>query len=143
MKSEPVVMKGIQLENETFILDLALNVNITILTGKAGNGKSVIFHMIRDSMKTIDDVICLNYENYTQNILKIIQEESGKLFVIDNADILIDDETRKLISMDTFNQYILIGRNPKNLFTTKDNLYEIGIECIGNKTKFYIVPCFT
>ena len=51
--------------------------------------------------------------------------------MIDNADILLDDDTRKYISMDHKNQYLIIGRNPKNLFTTSDNLFELVSENKG------------
>ena len=56
--------------------------------------------------------------------------------MIDNADILLNDETRKYISLDDKNQYLIIGRNPKNLFATKENLYELVSEKIGEQTKF-------
>ncbi len=71
------------------------------------------------------NIMCINYQDYYKNIKKMISEETGKLIVIDNADILLDDDTRKYISMDHKNQYLIIGRNPKNLFTTSDNLFEL------------------
>ena len=66
----------------------------------------------------------------------------GKLIVIDNADILLDDETRKYISLDGNNQYLIIGRNPKNLFTTKDNLFELVSKTTDEVTEFRIQPYF-
>lgn len=60
----------------------------------------------------------------------MLAKETGKLIVIDNADILLDDDTRKYISMDE------IGRNPKNLFTTSDNLFELVSEKKGEQTEF-------
>ena len=71
---------------------------------------------------------------YTSYVL--IACETGKLIVIDNADILLDDDTRKYISLDDKNQYLIIGRNPKNLFTTSDNLFELVSEKIGEQTEF-------
>ncbi|MDE7358017.1 MAG: RluB protein [Lachnospiraceae bacterium] len=67
-----------------------------------------------------------------------IGKAEGKLIVVDNADILLDDDTRKYISLDDKNQYLIIGRNPKNLFTTKENLFELVSEKIGEQTKFMI-----
>lgn len=63
-----------------------------------------------------------------------------KLIVIDNADILLDDETRKPISLDDRNQYLIIGRNPQNLFATKENLFELVSKQQGEQTEFEIVP---
>ena len=68
---------------------------------------------------------CLNYLDYQRDILEILKRISGKLIVIGNADILLNDETRKYISLDGQNQYLIIGRNPKNLFATKENLFEL------------------
>ena len=45
--------------------------------------------------------------------------------IFNNADIILDDETRKYIAIDDKNQYLIIGRNPKNLFATKENFFEI------------------
>jgi len=45
--------------------------------------------------------------------------------VIDNADVLLDDPIRKYIALDDKNQYLIIGRNPKNLFAAKENLFEL------------------
>jgi hypothetical protein len=41
--------------------------------------------------------------------------------VIDNADVILSDDVRKYIALDDKNQYLIIGRNPKNLFATKEN----------------------
>ena len=57
-----------------------------------------------------------------------------KFFVpkrVPSNNILLDDDTRKYISMDHKNQYLIIGRNPKNLFTTSDNLFELVSEKKG------------
>lgn len=40
---------------------------------------------------------------------------------------------RKYIALDDKNQYLIIGRNPKNLFTTKDNLFELTSEVQGEQ----------
>lgn len=64
------------------------------------------------------------------------QIEGVSLKKIREADILLDDDTRKYISMDEKNQYLIIGRNPKNLFTTSDNLFELVSEKKGEQTEF-------
>ena len=79
------------------------------------------------------DIMCLNYLDYRKNIADIIKKASGKLIVIDNADVLLDDDVRKYIALDDKNQYLIIGRNPKNLFTTKENLFELTSEIQGEQ----------
>ena len=56
--------------------------------------------------------------------------------MIDNADILLNDETRKYISLEDKNQYLIIGRNSKNLFATSDNLFELVSKKEGEQTEF-------
>lgn len=58
--------------------------------------------------------------------------------MIDNADILLDEDMRKYISLDGENQYLIIGRNPRNLFATRENLYELQSEKVGERTRFVI-----
>ena len=72
-------------------------------------------------------------EKYTGNY-----QRCRRLIVIDNADIVLDDYTRKYISLDDKNQHLIIGRNPRNLFATRENLYELKSEKIGEQTKFTI-----
>ena len=72
--------------------------------------------------------------------MEIISQVERKLIVIDNADILLDDDTRRHISLDGKNQYLIIGRNPGNLFATKENLFELVSRKDGEQTVFSIKP---
>ncbi|MDO4306772.1 MAG: hypothetical protein Q4C77_08045 [Eubacteriales bacterium] len=83
-------------------------------------------------------ILCLDYFDYQKNIKEILCQTNGKLIVVDNADILLDDDTRKYVSQDDENQYLLIGRNPKNLFATKENLFELVSKKVGEQTEFMI-----
>ena len=125
MKSKPVVMEHFSTVHTSYILNFDFTNNITILTGSSATGKTASFSFMRECMAVNPNIMCINYQDYYKNIKKMISEETGKLSVIDNADILLDDDTRKYISMDQKNQYLIIGRNPKNLFTTSDNLFEL------------------
>lgn len=125
MKSKPIVMERFFTEHTSFILDFEFTNNITILTGDSGTGKTASFSFIKECMALNPYIFCLNYLDYQKNIGVIIQNMGKKLIVIDNADILLDDETRKYIALDDKNQYLIMGRNPKNLFTTKENLFEL------------------
>ena len=79
-------------------------------------------------------ILCLDNYDYQKDIKEILSQTEGKLVVIDNAD----DDTRKYISLDDKNQYLIIGRNPKNLFATKENLFELVSEKVGEQTVFTI-----
>lgn len=136
MKSKPVIMDHFYTVHSSFIVDFIFKNNITVLMGDSGIGKTAAFSFIRECMAVNPKILCFNYLDYQKDIKEVIRNAEGKLIVIDNADILLDDDTRKYISLDDKNQYLIIGRNPKNLFTTKENLFELVSEKIGEQTKF-------
>ena len=136
MKSKPIVMDHFSTVHSAFLVNFTFKNNITILLGDSGTGKTASFSFIRECMAINPKILCLNYLDYQKNIKNIISQSEGKLIVIDNADILLDDETRKYISLDDKNQYLIIGRNPKNLFATKENLFELMSRKIGEQTEF-------
>lgn len=138
MKSKPIVMEHFSTVHSSFVVDFTFTNNITILMGDSGTGKTAAFSFIRECMAINPKLLCLNYLDYQKDIQEIIKNAEGKLIVIDNADILLDDDTRKYISIDDKNQYLIIGRNPKNLFATKENLFELESEKIGEQTRFTI-----
>lgn len=136
MKSKPIVMEHFSTVHTSYIVDFKFENNITILLGDSGTGKTAAFSFIRESMAVNPKIQCINYLDYQKDIKNTIRESQGKLIVIDNADILLDDDTRKYISLDEKNQYLIIGRNPKNLFATKENLFELMSEKVGEQTRF-------
>lgn len=138
MKSKPTVMEHFSTIHTSFVVDFHFKNNITILMGNSGTGKTAAFSFIKECMAVNPNIVCLNYLDYQKDILEIIKKAKGKLIVIDNADVLLNDETRKYISLDGENQYLIIGRNPKNLFATKENLFELVSEKVGEQTRFSI-----
>lgn len=136
MKSKPIVMDHFSTVHTSYILNFDFTNNITILTGASATGKTASFSFIRECMAVNPDIVCINYQDYQKDIKKLIAKETGKLIVIDNADILLNDDTRKYISVDDKNQYLIIGRNPGNLFTTRDNLFELVSKKRGEQTEF-------
>ncbi len=138
MRSKPIVMEHFSTVHSSFVVDFVFKNNITVLMGDSGIGKTAAFSFIRECMAVNPQILCLNYLDYQKDIKEIICKVEGKLIVVDNADILLNDDTRKYISLDDKNQYLIIGRNPKNFFTTKENLFELVSEKIGEQTKFKI-----
>lgn len=138
MKSKPVVMDHFSTVHTSFIIDFRFTNNITILTGDSGTGKTAAFSFIRECMAVNPNILCINYLDYQKDIRDMVSRADGKLVVIDNADILLDDDTRKYISLDDKKQYLIIGRNPKNLFATKENLLELAGRRKGEQTELTI-----
>ena len=138
MKSNPIVMNQFLTTHTSFVVDFKFTNNITILTGDSGTGKTASFSFIKECMALNPDIMCLNYLDYQKDIGAMIKSAERKLIVIDNADVLLDDDIRKYIAVDDKNQYLIIGRNPKNLFATKENLFELMSEKQGEQTVFKI-----
>ena len=134
MKSKPIVMNHFSTVHTSFIVDFEFTNNITILTGDSGTGKTASFLFIKECMALNPDILCLNYLDYQKDIASIIKNADRKLIVIDNADVLLNNDIRKHIAVDDKNQYLIIGRNPKNLFATKENLFELISEKQGEQT---------
>ena len=134
MKSKPIIMEYFSTEHTSFVLNFKFTNNITILMGDSGTGKTAAFSFIKECMAWNPDIVCLNYLDYQRNIGDIIRNAEKKLIVIDNADLLLDDDTRKYIALDDKNQYLIMGRNPKNLFAVKENLFELVSEKQGEQT---------
>lgn len=140
MKSKPIVMEHLRTVHTSYIVNFTFTNNITILTGSSATGKTAVFSFIRECMAVNQDILCLNYMDRQKNIQELLSQMKGKMIVIDNADILLNDETRKYISLDADNQYLIIGRNPNNLFTTKENLFELVSINQEEQTEFQIKP---
>ena len=138
LKSKPLVMDHFSTVHTSFIIDFRFTNNITILMGDSGTGKTAAFSFIRECMAVNSNILCINYLDYQNDIRDMISRADGKLIVIDNADILLNDDIRKYISLDDKNQYLIIGRNPKNLFATKENLFELVRKRVGEQTEFTI-----
>jgi Holliday junction resolvasome RuvABC ATP-dependent DNA helicase subunit len=134
MKSKPIVMDHFSTVHTSFVVDFSFTNNITILTGDSGTGKTASFSFIQECMAVNPNILCLNYLDYQKDIAGIIKSAEKKLIVIDNADVILSDEVRKHIALDDKNQYLIIGRNPKNLFATKENLFELVSEKQGEQT---------
>ncbi len=134
MKSKPLVMEHFTTIHTSFVVDFRFTNNITILTGDSGTGKTAAFSFIKECAALNPNIMCLNYLDYQKDIADMIQSAERKLIVIDNADVLLDDDIRKYIAIDDKNQYLIIGRNPKNLFTTRENLFELVSERQGEQT---------
>lgn len=99
--------------------------NMTVVCGNSGVGKTRLWELLGDLVLDFPYLSMLSLRNKNDNILELLKSSSGKLFVIDNADIVLGAEERKYVAFDGSNQYLLFGRNPENLMLTYNNLREI------------------
>ena len=139
MKIEPVVCTVIQTQHTSFVVDFQLKNNITFIAGDSGTGKSAVYSFLQELAAENKSIKCYNYLDIKKNYKNAIKRSKGKLFIIDNADILLDDAMRSYISMDGQNQYIIIGRNPTGLLLAQDEVFELASETVGGRTRFTLV----
>lgn len=136
MNSKPIVADELHAVHTSYIVDITLTNNIILIMGDSGTGKSVVFSILQEAASSDDRIIPMSYVN--KRIDAKIQAQSGKIIIVDNADVLLADELRKYIAYDSKNQYIIFGQNPKNLMITTQNLFELNTILNGETTKFIL-----
>lgn len=134
MKSKPLIADKLHAVHTSYIVDFSLSNNIVLIMGDSGTGKSVVFTILQEAASDDDRIIPISYLN--KNIENQIRSQSGKIIVVDNADVVLTDELRKYITFDSLNQYIIIGRNPRNLMITTENLFELSADISDGVTTF-------
>lgn len=132
MNTRPVVRTELKYKYLGFNLDLDLKTNLILISDKSGTGKSFLYDIIKSQSIGDDEVIgisCEEINNYKLvTLLDTFKQEKNKLFIIDNADIMLDTETRRYIAFDTKNQYILIGRDTSDLMLCNYNKARVIID---------------
>ena len=136
MKIKPIVTDQIKTKHTSFEVNLRLEYNVIFISGDSGTGKSALFSFLQEYAAENKNVRCFNYLDQKKSYKSSIKQSKGKLFVIDNADILLDDDMRRYIAFDCKNQYIIIGRNPKGLQLTIDEIFELKSEAVEGITFF-------
>lgn len=134
MKSKPLIADKLHAVHTSYIVDFSLSNNIVLIMGDSGTGKSVVFTILQEAASNDDRIIPISYLN--KDIENQIRSQSGKIIVVDNADVVLTDELRKYITFDSQNQYIIIGRNPRNLMMTTENLFELSADISDGVTTF-------
>lgn len=132
MNTRPVVRTELKYKYLGFKLDLDLKTNLILISDKSGTGKSFLYDIIKSQSIGDDEVIgisCEEINNYKLvTLLDTFKQEKNKLFIIDNADIMLDTETRRYIAFDTKNQYVLIGRDTSDLMLCNYNKARVIID---------------
>ena len=142
MKIKPIITIKIETRHTSFDVNLDLTQNITFIAGDSGVGKSAVFTFLQEASVEDNRIKCFNYIDYKTGYKQALKNSNGKLFVIDNADILLDDSMREYIAADMKNQYIIFGRNPSGLLLQQDEIFELKSEKLGDRTRFSLIKAF-
>ena len=142
MKIKPVVLDRIQTKHTSYVVDLIIEANVTFIVGDSGTGKSAVFSFLQEFAAENKSIKCYNYLDKKTGYKSAIKKSNGKLFIIDNADIMLDDALRWYIATDVKNQYILIGRNPTGLMLDQEEIMELENRTEDGKTLFTLKHSF-
>lgn len=142
MRIKPVVLDRIQTTHTSYIVDFIIEANVTFIVGDSGTGKSAVFSFLQEMAAEDKRMKCYNYLDKKAGYRQAIKKSKDKLFVIDNADILLDDNLRWYIATDGKNQYIIIGRNPTGLMLNQDDMMELNSTTVDGKTRFTLKHSF-
>ena len=142
MKIKPVVLDRIQTKHTSYVVDLIIEANVTFIVGDSGTGKSAVFSFLQEFAAENKSIKCYNYLDKKTGYKSAIKKSNGKLFIIDNADIMLDDALRWYIATDVKNQYILIGRNPTGLMLDQEEIMELESRTEDGKTIFTLKHSF-
>ncbi len=124
------------------MVDLIIEANVTFIVGDSGTGKSAVFSFLQEFAAENKSIKCYNYLDKKTGYKSAIKKSNGKLFIIDNADIMLDDALRWYIATDGKNQYILIGRNPTGLMLDQEEIMELECRTDNGKTLFTLKHSF-
>lgn len=107
--------------------------DIYLISDDSGTGKSFLWKILDEESSLDTRIITINYKDINRKIENMIMNEKGKVFIIDNGDIVLEDTLRKYIGFDVNNQYIIIGRNPGGLFLSQKNIKRLNLKdkCLG------------
>ena len=137
MKIRPLIFEEIKTSHTNFDVDFKLDYNITFIQGDSSVGKSVVYSIIEELSSEDKRIRCLNHININRNYKNQIKQTKGKLFVIDNADLLLNNAMRDYIAWDKNNQYIICGKNPSQLRLAVDEICEIDVKHENSRIRFF------
>jgi ABC-type phosphate/phosphonate transport system ATPase subunit len=139
---KPILFDRIRTNHTSFEVDLVIDNNVTFIIGDSGTGQSAVYSFLQEMAAENKSIVCFNYLDLKKRYKTTIKQSKEKLFIIDNADILLDDAIRWHIATDGKNQYILIGRNPTGLMLRQDDIMELDSTTADGKTRFYLKHAF-
>lgn len=110
--------------------DINLFDRLTIISGESGVGKTILFKaMERDSLLGSQNFICLNYDDLVSgNIEYTLNTAKNKIIVIDNANVVLNDLQKIMISMDINNQYIIFSHSVDGFKPSTKGIAQLVVE---------------
>ena len=125
------MIQNMQIKSEDIVFELKLRSRLTLIYGDSGAGKSFLYKLMLDKARAEMDsrFIFFNHMVPDKKFIKTeILTQKDKVFVIDDADVILDNELRSLISVNTSNQYIIFTHSIDGYTLGKKNIAELKIK---------------
>lgn len=127
-----MLMSRYIIDRKLYKFDLIFKSNLTLVNGESGVGKSFVFnYMLNDALLNRKKIRCFDYKTVVNcgiDIYSNIQRNKGFVYVIDNAEILLDNKTRLYMSLDERNQYIVFINDTKGFKPEKNSFVELRVK---------------
>lgn len=107
------------------MIDLTVHQNLTVIMGNSGSGKTYIFNILKKIETTKKTGTFMFIDASDRRGLKELGKTTGKIILIDNADVILNDKDRLNIRRDSSNYYLIFGRDVSLLGTGSLNIAEI------------------
>lgn len=125
------MIQNMQIKREDIVFELELKSRMTLINGDSGTGKTFLYKLMLDKARAETDsrFIFFNHMVPDKKYIKSeILKQKDKVFVIDDADVILDNELRSLISVNTSNQYIIFTHSIDGYTLGKKNIAELKIK---------------
>lgn len=107
------------------MIDLTVHQNLTVIMGNSGSGKTYIFNILKKIETTKKTGTFIFIDASDKSRLKELGKTTGKIILIDNADVILKDNHRLKIRDDTDNYYLIFGRDARLLEAESLNKAEL------------------
>lgn len=124
MKIKPQIFAEYKTQYLGVLVDLQFDCNLTFVSDDSGTGKTFLWNIMDKERLEDVRIVTLNYLSDSRSLADL-KKVSGKLVVIDNADLILNTELRIFIATDDKNQYLVFGRDTDNFLLTTDNVKKI------------------
>lgn len=117
-----LIQKEFNVTDGNIKFNIRVKNGFTLINGNSCTGKTYLFNLLAKygRLGLIENLRCLNVSTGTAML-----KDKGKIFVIDNADIILHDSMCRKIARDDNNQYIIFGRDIRRYVATPDNIAEL------------------
>ena len=125
------MIQNMQIKSEDMVFELELKSRLTLMNGDSGTGKTFLYKLMLDKARAEKDsrFIFFNHMVPDKKYIKSeILTHKDKIFVVDDADIILDKELKSLISVNTSNQYIIFTHSIDGYTLGKKNIAVLKIK---------------